>query len=305
MRLYATQALAVALWIVGHGQAAAQDLEPRRWTPLPTGLNVVGFGYGASTGDLLFDPVLLVEDAEVDLHILGASYVRTFDLAGRSARVDLLVPWVDARWKGLLDSVPTTVTRDGFADPRLRLSVNLVGAPALARSEFAGFMKSKPVNTVVGAALSFTVPVGDYLEDKLLNLGQNRYVIRPQVGVVHTRGRWSYELTGSAFFFTDNDEFWNGNEREQDPIYALQTHLVRVFRPGLWASLSAGYGQGGESQINDVAKDDERSDFLAALSIGFPTASNQGVKLAYILARTREDIGADLDTLAVAWNVRF
>ena len=295
----------LAVWLVGHAPAAAQDLEPRRWTPLPVGLNVVGFGYGYTEGDLLLDPVLLVEDAEVDVHALGASYVRTFGLAGRSARFDVHVPWMDARWKGLLDGAPASATRTGLADPRLRISVNLFGAPALGKREYAGYMKSRPVNTAVGAAVSVTVPVGEYFEDKLLNLGQNRYVIRPQVGVVHTRGPWSYELTGSVFFFTDNDEFWNGNEREQDPVYALQAHVIHVFKPGLWASLSAGYGNGGKSTINDERKNDERSDFLSALSFGFPVASNQGVKFGYILGRTQEGIGSDLDTLSVAWTVRF
>ena len=29
---------------------------------------------------------------------------------------------------------------------------------------------------------------GEYLDDKLINLGANRFAIRPQSGVVHTRG---------------------------------------------------------------------------------------------------------------------
>ena len=44
--------------------AQAQDLEPRRWTPLPAGLNVVGAGYIATRGDVFLDPVLLVEDSD-------------------------------------------------------------------------------------------------------------------------------------------------------------------------------------------------------------------------------------------------
>jgi hypothetical protein len=43
--------------------AQAQDLEPRRWSHLPTGLNVIGIGTGWTDGDILFDPVLLIEDA--------------------------------------------------------------------------------------------------------------------------------------------------------------------------------------------------------------------------------------------------
>ncbi len=150
-----------------------------------------------------------------------------------------------------------------------------------------------------------TVPLGEYHEDKLLNLGQNRFIIRPQIGVVHTRGPWSYEVTGSIFFFTDNNDFFNGKRREQNPLYAMQAHVIRVFKPGFWASLSAGYGWGGRSTVNGARKDDERGDFLSALSVGFPVARNQGIKVAYIRARTQKDTGSDNDTLALAWSKRY
>jgi hypothetical protein len=158
---------------------------------------------------------------------------------------------------------------------------------------------------VVGAAISISVPLGDYLDNKLLNLGQNRYVIRPQIGVVHTRGPWSYELTGSTFFSTDNDAFFGGTKRQQDTIFAIQAHLIRVFRPGLWASVSAAYGWGGENTVNAVAKNDSRRDVLAAVSVGFPIARNQGIKFAYIANRRHVDTGADLDTLAISWSRLF
>ena len=113
----------------------------------------------------------------------------------------------------------------------------------------------------MGAAIAVGVPLGEYYEDKLLNIGYNRFSIRPQIGVVHTEGPWSYELTGSIFFFTDNDDFYNNNTREQDPLYTLQTHLVYLFKPGLWASFGAGYGWGGLSQVNGESKDDQVGQF--------------------------------------------
>jgi len=280
------------------GRTAAQDLEPRRWTLLPVGRTVVGIGYGQTVGDVFFDPVLLVENAEVEADSVILSYVRSFELADRSARFDALIPWQDARWSGLLQGEPAVVRRIGLADPRFRLSINLAGAPNPETAESRD-------NTVVGAALEVVIPVGEHLEDKLLNLGQNRFTIRPQMGFVHTRGPWSYELTGSVFLYSDNDEFFNGNRREQKPLYALQTHLVRMFRPGLWVSLSAGYGWGARSEVNDERKDDEKGDFLAGLAVGFPVGRNQGMKLAYIRTRTRKDTGADTDTLVLAWTMLY
>ncbi len=71
----------------------AQDIEPRRWTPLPAGTNVLGAGFGRMFGDVFFDPLLQVENAEVEVDTLGISYVRSFSLAGKLARFDALLPW--------------------------------------------------------------------------------------------------------------------------------------------------------------------------------------------------------------------
>ena len=76
--------------------------------------------------------------------------------------------------------------RHGFDDPRLRLSVNFIGAPALKGKAYQAYRAAHPVNTVVGAALAVRLPLGEYKKDKLLNLGENRFVFRPQLGFVLT-----------------------------------------------------------------------------------------------------------------------
>lgn len=284
---------------------SAQDLEPRRWTPIPLDLNVLGVGYGYSSADIEFDPVLKVEDADMDLHVVGASYVTSFKIADRLARFDLTVPWANGKWQGQLDGEPAEVQRVGLVDPRLRLSINLIGTPAEGAKKLREYLGQKKSNTVVGAALAVTVPVGEYQEDKLINLGGNRYVIRPQVGLVHTDGSWSYELTGSVLFFTENDDFYNGKKRKQDPLFAVQTHLIKSFEQGRWASLSAGYSWGGKSEINGVKKDDKKHNFLSAISFGMPISRTQSIKVAYLYTQTNAKTGLDSDSLLLAWTTLF
>ena len=278
-------------------QAFGQDLEPRRWTPLPPGLNVVGAGYIRTGGDVLFNPVLLIEDAEVEGHTTAVSYVRSFAIAGKLARLDVVVPWQNLRWTGLLDGTPAEANRIGLADPKIRLSMILAGGlPDPSASS----------NTVVGAAVAISIPLGEYFGDKLLNLGQNRVVIRPQIGILHTRGKWSYELSGSTFLYGDNDDFYGGSTLEQDPLYAIQAHLIRTFsKPGYWAALSAGYGWKGQSTIDGARVDDSRRLFLSALAVGLPIGKSQGIKFAYIRIRTNTNKGADTDSLAIGWSYRF
>ena len=297
-RLLLTVLLQLACLLPGlASQAYGQDLEPRRWTPLPPGLNVVGAGYARADGDVAFDPVLLIEDAEVGGHTAGISYVRSFAIAGKLARLDVLVPWQNLKWTGLLDGAPAEVKRVGLADPNIRLSMILAGgSPDPSASS----------NTVFGAAVAVSVPLGEYFDDKLLNLGQNRVVIRPQIGILHMRGKWSYELTGSTFLYGDNDDFFGGSTLEKDPLYALQTHLIRAFnKPGYWAALSAGYGWNGQSTVDGNRKDDSRRLFLSALAVGMPVGKTQGVKFAYVRRRTNTNNGSDTDSLAIAWSHRF
>ena len=63
------------------GSGIAQDIEPRRWTPLPVGMNVFGVGIIYTEGDIAFDPVLELEDVTVEQKMAVVSYLRAFDLS--------------------------------------------------------------------------------------------------------------------------------------------------------------------------------------------------------------------------------
>jgi len=295
-------ALAVLILLCISSDIFAQDTEPRRWAQMPTGLNFIGVGTNYTQGDIFLDPVLLAEDVTFEAAGAGLAYIRSFSMFGKSARVDMSVPYSSGRWEGLVDGVYTSVRRRGFRDPRLRLSVLLYGGPAETPTEFA---KSEKSNTVVGAALSVSLPYGHYLEDFLINLGQNRWVIRPQLGVTHSRNKWTYEVTGSVFIYGDNDDFWGGNTLESDPLYALQGHLIYTIRPGLWVSASTAYGSGWQSTVNGLPKDNKSANWVTALSAGYPLSRTQGLKVSWIRFRSQADTGANQDSLALGWSVMF
>lgn len=293
------------LWLSFVSVTVAQELEPRRWSHLPIDANYLAVAYANTQGDIFFDPVLRIDDGTVSMHTAVTSYMRSFNLAGKTARFDVRLPFQKAQWEGLLNGEPATVEREGLGDPRFRLSVNILGAPALKGKEYRDYRAENSTNTIAGLALAVTIPIGHYKRDKLLNLGGNRFVIRPQAGIVHTRGQWSYEMTSSIFFFTDNNEFFNGNRRKQDPLYVLQGHIVRTLDRGVWASLSAGYDWGGQSSLNGEKKDDKRSDFLYAVSVGMPVRKTSSIKFAFVRARTRVGVGSDSDNILVAYSRKF
>ncbi len=290
------------LMFINMNSAFAQDLEPRRWTQMPTGLNFVGIGYGYIDGDITFDPVLLVEDATFDMHAVSMVYVRSFGLFGKSARVDFTLPYRAGRWQGTVNDEFVHFRRRGLGDARIRFSTLLYGGPAQTTQEF---VKSEKARTVVGVAVAVTMPTGKYNQDRLINLGSNRWLIRPQLGVTHRRGKWTSELTGSVYIYTDNNDFWKNSELVTEPLLALQAHLIYTIRPGLWASISTGYGWGGESTVSGDAKNNPSGNWLTALSVGFPIDRRQGVKIVMLTGRTQKLTGADIDSLIFAYSLQF
>lgn len=282
---------------------AAQELEPRRWTHLPMDTNFAGGGYVYSDLEILLDPALRIENMQAEIETWAVKYIRTFELFGKSSRIELAQAYQEGRWEGLLDGIPRSAIRSGFADSVVRFATMLVGAPPLKGKEYAAYRAKVDVETIVGAALAVQFPTGEYKDDRLINLGSNRYTFRPQLGVVHTRGKWSMEATGSVWIFTDNDDFFNGSSFELDPFYTIQTHLIHTFRPGFWAGASAAYGYGAESTIDGVSKDDHKGNLIWAFSAGYPITRQAGVKVSYIAARTQESVGFDGDTIAVGFSV--
>ena len=285
--------------------ALAQSLEPRRWTHLPVDANFIGVAAGYSRGDILFDPALQIEDAGVDLNFSGISYIRSHAFFGRTARIEVTLPYAIGHWEGLLNQQPASVRRHGFPDPSVRWSINLLGSPALKGREFAAYRAANPVRTVLGVAVDVTLPLGEYRADRLINLGGNRYVLRPQIGILHSRHQWEFEATGSVFLFGDNDEFFSGTVRQQDPLWFVQGHVIYSFRPGVWAGLSSGYGYGGDNTISGVDKDDDGRVSFWAASFGLPLGPRQNIKFSYARSQTNTRVGSDLDTLLAAWSMAF
>jgi hypothetical protein len=280
--------------------ALSLELEPRLWSHLPMGVNFGGVAYAYTEADIGFDPLLELKNVEMELDTWAAKYIRPFEFFGKSARVDITQGYQEVEWKGLLDGAPATVSREGISDTFVRFAVNLYGSPPLKGKEFAAYRATKDSDTIIGVGLVVRLPTGHYLDDKLLNLGGNRFVFRPQVGVSHLSGKWTTEVTADLAFYTENDEFFDGNKLEQDPLLLMHGHLIYTFRPGLWLGTSAGFDYGGESKVNGVKKDDEKYNIGWGLSGAYPINRHLGVKLAYLKIRTQESTGVDSDSLLLS-----
>jgi hypothetical protein len=230
-------------------------------------------------------------------------YIRTFEFAGKQARFDWMQAYQDARWSGLLDGQPASVTRGGWSDMSLRFAVNLIGSPPLSAKEFAKYQKEIEGETIVGVGLIVQLPTGNYLEDKLLNLGTNRVTFRPQLGIVKRQGKWSTEATVSSWIYTDNTDFFDGNRLEQEPFFTVQGHVDYMFRPGSWLGGGLGYGAGARSTINHVLNDDRKENLAWIATFTYPISPKTGVKVSYVGIESLANVGADSHSVAVAMSL--
>jgi hypothetical protein len=110
-------------------------------------------------------------------------------------------------------------------------------------------------------------------------------------------------MSAGVWIFEDNDEFL-GLTREQDPIGALNFHLVRRFRPGFWASLDLNYYLGGHTTIGDVRSADLQRNSRAGLSVAYPFKRKHAIKLGFSDGVVTES-GGDFRTLTLNYIYRI
>lgn len=189
---------------------------------------------------------------------------------------------------------------NGFANPRYRFSINLFGAPALSLQQFRDYQQ----DLVIGASVQVQAPMSQYNGDRLLNLGTNRWFVKPGVGVTKVLGRWTLELAAGATFYGDNDNFFGGKLREQDPLFSLQGYIIYQFKSGIWLALDGTFYTGGRTTTNGLESDDRQESTRYGATLSLPINRNNSVKLFASTGATAH-IGSDFDTAGVAWQYRW
>ena len=284
----------------GGPAAYAQDIEPRTYSNAPIGVNFLIAGYVYTDGGLASDPSLPLTNPQVrtDTWVLG--YARSIDVLGRSGKFDVVLPYGSFSGSGNVAGQPEQREMTGFGDPRLRFSVNFYGAPALTLAEFADYQQ----DLILGASVQVSVPLGQYDDTKVINLGNNRWFVKPEIGASKAVGRWTLEITAAATFFTDNNDFYGGKTRAQDPIYSTQGHVIYSFQSGIWAALDATYFNGGRTTIDGVKGNDLIQNSRVGLTVALPVDRRNSVKL-YASRSMSTSIGGNYDLYGVAWQYRW
>ena len=280
--------------------AVAEDLEPRSYANTPVGINFLLLGYSDLDGNVTANPSIPLENAKLNIKTVVFAFARSLDVWGRSGKFDIVVPEAKLTGSALLAGEPREREVTGLIDPRMRFSVNLYGAPAMSLAEFPSYQQ----DVIIGASLAITAPLGQYDDSRLINLGNNRWSFKPELGISKRLGQVTLELSGAGTFYTDNDELLGDHVLSQDPIYQVQGHLIYAVSNGVWASLDATWFTGGSTSVDGVGNHDHQENTRYGCTLTLPLNRNHSLKLnASNGGHTRT--GSEYDAVGIIWQYRF
>ncbi len=171
----------------------------------------------------------------------------------------------------------------GFADPSVSLGINLFGTPPLKSN--VDMLNYEPTLTIdVAGLLGF--PIGKYDDEKLVNIGQNRWFGRIALPTKYHFGpraqgyMTSLEFIPSIWLFAENDDFIN-QKMENDPMYQMEAHLTHDFTRSFWGSLDLLYRGGIQTKINGSEVGSELDIGNLGFTLNYQINDNLSIRTGY------------------------
>jgi hypothetical protein len=279
----------------------AQDDGARTYWKGRAGTNVMSVQYldmNLQASDALqFDPshfIYPAADAEASIFVL--SWARHMTLFNRPSvlSANLMGGSVDVEFDttitppeflppGIVPSASFSQSASGYADPSVQLDVNLFGTPPI--NAIFDYLNYEPTWTL-DAAFMLGVPLGQYDDDRVVNLGLNRFYGRVAFPFkyhfrVFTPGYMSsLEVVPSVWLFSENDDFL-GQKLKNDPMWQVEAHWTHDFTRHFFGSLDLLYRNGFQSEIDgvDLGSDIEIGDL--GFTLNFSVNDNVTIRTSF------------------------
>jgi hypothetical protein len=286
----------LVMWLALH--ATAQDLTPRAYVITPVRSNAAIFSYAYNRGEVLLDPTVPIEDLNARLHVPILGFYHSFNFFSRSANVAVAVPYGYGSFRGRVLGDDASITRSGLADSRIRVSVNLLGGPAMTVPEFIKHRE----RLVIGTSVTVVVPVGQYDPARLINPGANRWAAKPEIGVSRRMGRWALEGYAGMWMFDTNSKFYPGTRvREQKVMPSLEFHLDYYLRPRMWISFDSNFWGRGSTVLNGIENSDGARNSRVGGTFALPVTRRHSLKFSASRGAVVR-VGGNFSTVAVGWQ---
>ncbi|WP_449433153.1 transporter [Pseudomonas putida] len=270
----------------------------RDWQNTPIDLNMVFGYYNRVDTNTPIDTSLPIDGLSLNADLYILRYARSFGLDGRNSAIQILQPYADVE-ASFDDARFFTGTKHngGMGDTQIVFAHNFFGGPALTAAEFATW---KP-ETFLSGALWLTTPTGDYDKNRVINIGANRWVVKPEIAFGTPFGPTWLEVNGYVSLFGDNDQYQGESKLEQKPLYAIEAHYSYTVNRALWVSLDSTYSTGGETRIEGVWQDNKQENALVGASLGFMLTPQFGGLVAYTDTVSERTGSPDVNT----WTLRL
>lgn len=301
----APEALKLQIWLLivsaltGFETAFGQEIESRLYSNAPVGVNFLVGNYTHSDGILQTDPDSPIQNAHLKVNTAVLGYARILDVWGMSGKFDVALPV--ASFAGSADVYDRNVTREvaGLSDPAFRFAVNFIGSPALSLKEFRSYRQ----DLIVGASILVSAPLGQYDSSKLINLGNNRWKIRPEIGVSKAIGPVILEAAQGVVLFTDNDAYFGSHVLEQRPIYTTRANLIYRFEDAS-AAINVLYFTGGQTAIDGLLRDDRIETWRFGSTLTIDVDLHNSLKLYGSRGVTMRP-GTNYDIIGLSWQYKW
>ena len=275
-----------------------QDLTPRAYLITPIGSHAVTLASSFSSGEVVLDPSVPLENAKGSFQVPTIGYYESFDLLGRSANINVVVPYAHGSFEATSGGSEVAAYRSGLGDMRVRFAVNLSGGPAMDLEEYLKWKEKR----LIGVSLTVSIPTGQYDSAHLVNIGTNRWGFEPEIGLSRRWGHWVVDAYGGVWFYTGNNAYYPASSlRTQAPVGSTEGHLGYYLKPRLWVSLDVNFWTGGRSAISGVQKADEQRDSRIGGTVSVPVYKAHSIKLSYSEG-AYVTIGGAYRTISAGWQ---
>ena len=279
----------------------AQDLSPRAYLITPVHSNAIVLTYSFFSGEVLFAGAAPITNATGKYSVPIFSYYHSFNFFGRSANVNASLPYGVGNFQGTVMGTQEHVYRSGLADFTARVSVNLIGGPAMPVQQFMKWRQK----TLLGVSLRFVAPTGQYDPTKLVNWGINRWAFKPELGYSERWSHWVLDGYGGTWFYTKNPEFYSlpvPEPQTEEPIGSFEGHLSRDFKPRLWCSVDGNFWFGGVASLNSAVNPATRqTSSRVGVTASLPLSKRQSIKVGYSYDAYAR-FGGNYQNVSVAWQ---
>ena len=278
----------VLLALLISSNAHAQEIEARAYSNAPIGINFVTGGLAQA------------KSGSYTLNTQALSLTHVIDVAGQSGRLTLVLPYAELSGTGQVGAQTINASAEGLSDPLIKASVNLYGAPALTNSEFINYQQ----DLIIGASIAASIPWGKYNSNQMINVGANRSLIQPAMGLSQAVGPWRLELAGMATIYTSNNNYMGSNTLSQSPIYSGETHLIYYFPSTAWISADATYFTGGQTYLNGLPVNGTQENWRFGSTLSYPLDKSNSIRLSAskgVYSRTDTSYNA----VGISWQYRW